>query len=113
MRRKLYAVDFYPARCSGCKGLSYVGVNFRYMLLLLVPELIAIVLIVGWSADPFLGAVGVTALLGVIASYQRLAPLVRISPQRVRFSRWSYAVAGVLILGLIALANHRSPEDLL
>jgi hypothetical protein len=113
MRRKLYAFDAWPASCPQCAGLSYVGLSFRHMLLLLVPEVAGIVLITGWAENPQLGAVGLILLLGVMATYQRLAPLVPIAARRARYSRWLYAIGWVLILGLIALSRLHTPENLL
>ena len=113
MRRKLYAFDAWPAPCSHCGGLSYVGLSFRHMLLLLVPEAAGIALMTMWAESPQLGAVGLTLVLCVMATYQRLAPLVPIAAKRARHSRWMYAIGCALILGLIVLAHLHTPSDLL
>ena len=113
LRRKLYAVDAYPAQCPVCGGLSYVGANIWYMLLLCVPELIGIVLLAAWSTNLFLGALGILVLLGVFVAYHRLAPMVTITAKRVRFSRWWYAIGWLAILGLIAWVALQSPNDAL
>lgn len=113
VRRKLYAVDALPARCPDCGGLSYVGFSLRIMLLLAVPEILAVVLIIGWDANRTLAAVGVVVLLGVFAAYHALAPLVPISPRRVRFSRWTYVIGWLLILGIIVYASLQSTQDIL
>jgi hypothetical protein len=111
--RKLYAVDACPARCAACGGLSYVRVSFRHMGLLLVPEVLAVTLVIGWDDGVLLRVAGAILLLAVMIAYQRIAPLAPISPQRVRLSRWCYGIGWVLILGIIALASQQMPADLL
>ena len=113
IRRKLYAVDAWPARCTECGGLCYVRVSFRHMLPLVVPEVLAVTLIIGWDDGTILRIAGAILLLAVMIAYQRIAPLATITAQRVRMSRWCYAIGWALVLGLIALASQQTPPELL
>lgn len=113
IRRKLYAVDAWPARCTECGGLCYVQISFRHMLPLVVPEVLAVALIIGWDDGTILRMAGAILLLAVMIAYQRIAPLATITAQRVRMSRWCYGIGWALILGIIALASQQTPPDAL
>jgi len=83
------------------------------MLLLVVPEVLAVALIIGWDDGTLLRIVGAILLLAVMIAYQRIAPLATITARRVLMSRWCYAIGWALILGIIALAAQQTPPDLL
>ncbi len=83
------------------------------MLPLVVPEVLAVTLIIGWDDGTILRIAGAILLLAVMIAYQRIAPLATITAQRVRMSRWCYAIGWALVLGIIALASQQTPRELL
>jgi len=103
-------VDAWPAQCSSCGGLSYVGSSLRHIAVIAVPMFIGLVLFAGWGTSVLVGLGGLIVLLAGSAWYMARAPLVPTTPVAVRFMRRWYIIGWSLVAALVAYAAWNSPN---
>jgi hypothetical protein len=88
--------------------LSYVGLNFGYLLLTSVPIVLGTILTFAWRDSPASALLGVGLIVGACLWYMRAAPLVGVTPKVVRFMRWCYAIGWSALGGFVFFLFLRS-----